>query len=123
MPAHVLHGGLQQLRDSVGRVGIPVRALSRDVLFPTMLFLAATPIVRGVRAGESVMAHPIALLLRLAFLTLVAAGWLFMLWDQMPWFLGGVPGCESPSGRSTDGWPILGIASPNGERTARMPRL
>jgi hypothetical protein len=63
-------------------------------LFPTMLFLAATPIVRGVRAGESVMAHPIALVLRVAFLTFVAAGWLFMLWDQMPCFLGGVPGCD-----------------------------
>ena len=23
-----------------------------------------------------------------------AAGWLFMLWDQMPCFLGGVPGCD-----------------------------
>jgi hypothetical protein len=63
-------------------------------LFPTMLFLAATPIVRGVRAGESVLAHPITLVLRIAFLTLVAAGWLFMLWDQMPCFLGGVPGCD-----------------------------
>jgi len=63
-------------------------------LFTTMLFLAATPIVRGVRAGESVIAHPIALALRIAFLTLVAAGWLFMLWDQMPCFLGGVPGCD-----------------------------
>jgi hypothetical protein len=63
-------------------------------LFPTMLFLAATPIVRGVRAGESVLAHPIALVLRIAFLTAVAAGWLFMLWDQMPCFLGGVPGCD-----------------------------
>jgi len=63
-------------------------------LFPTMLFLAATPIVRGVRAGESVMAHPIALVMRVAFLTLVVAGWLFMLWDQMPCFPGGVPGCD-----------------------------
>lgn len=58
-------------------------------LFPTMLFLAATPIVRRIRAGESVLAHPVALVLRIAFLTVVAAGWLFMLWDQMPCFLGG----------------------------------
>jgi hypothetical protein len=63
-------------------------------LFPTMLFLAATPIVRGVRAGERVLAHPIALVLRMALVTVVAAGWLFMLWDQMPCFLGGVPGCD-----------------------------
>jgi hypothetical protein len=59
-----------------------------------LLFLAAMPIVRAVRAGESVMAHPIALVLRIAFLTVVAAGWLFMLWDQMPCFLGRVPGCD-----------------------------
>lgn len=89
-----VHGGLQQPRDSVGRVRIPVRAFHGMWLFPTMLFLAATPIVRGVRAGESVTAHPIALVLRIAFLTLVAAGWLFMLWDQMPCLLGGVPGCD-----------------------------
>ena len=63
-------------------------------LFPTMLVLAATPIVRGVHAGEDVMAHPVALVLRVAFLTLVSAGWVFMLWDQMPCFLGGVPGCD-----------------------------
>lgn len=63
-------------------------------LLPTMLFLAATPIVRGIRAGESVLAHPVALVLRVAFLTLVAAGWLFILSDQMPCFLGGVPGCD-----------------------------
>jgi hypothetical protein len=63
-------------------------------LFPTMLFLAATPLVRGVRAGDRIMAHPIALLLRMAFLTVMTAAWLFMLWDQMPCFLGGVPGCD-----------------------------
>jgi hypothetical protein len=40
------------------------------------------------------MAHPIALLLRMAFLTVMTAAWLFMLWDQMPCFLGGVPGCD-----------------------------
>jgi hypothetical protein len=77
-----------------GEFAFPYALFHGMWLFPTMLFLAATPIVRGVRAGESVMAHPIALVLRIAFLTLVAAGWLFMLWDQMPCFLGGVPGCD-----------------------------
>lgn len=77
-----------------GEFAFPYALFHGMSLFPTMLFLAATPIVRGVRAGESIIAHPIALALRIAFLTLVAAGWLFMLWDQMPCFLGGVPGCD-----------------------------
>jgi hypothetical protein len=77
-----------------GEFAFPYALFHGIWLFPTMLVLAAMPILRGVRAGESVMAHPIALVLRVAFLTLVAAGWLFMLWDQMPCFLGGVPGCD-----------------------------
>jgi hypothetical protein len=77
-----------------GEFAFPYALFHGMWLFPTMLFLAATPIVRGARAGESVMAHPIVLVLRIACLTSVAAGWLFMLWDQMPCFLGGVPGCD-----------------------------
>jgi hypothetical protein len=72
-----------------GEFAIPYALFHAMWLFPTMLFLAATPIVRGLRAGERVMAHPIALVLRSGFLTLAAAGWLFMLWDQMPCFLAG----------------------------------
>jgi hypothetical protein len=77
-----------------GELAFPFALFHGMWLFPTMLFLGVTPIVRGARAGESVIAHPIALVLRTAFLTLVAAGWLFLLWDQMPCFLGGVPGCD-----------------------------
>jgi hypothetical protein len=77
-----------------GEFAFPYALFHGMWLFPTMFFLAATPIVRGVRAGENLMAHPIALVLRIAFLALVATGWLFMLWDQMPCFLGGVPGCD-----------------------------
>lgn len=61
---------------------------------PVMLFLAATPIVHGLRAGQGVLAHPVAFVLRVAALTLVSGVWLFLLWDQMPCFLGGVPGCD-----------------------------
>ncbi len=81
-------------RIRLGEFAFPYALFHGMWLFTTMLFLAGTPIVRGIRAGESVMAHPIALVLRVAFLTLLAAGWLFMLWDQMPCFLGGVPGCD-----------------------------
>jgi hypothetical protein len=63
-------------------------------LMPTILFLSATPIVRGLRAGEAILAHPIALLLRVAFLAFLTIGWVNLLRDQMPCFLGGVPGCD-----------------------------
>lgn len=77
-----------------GEFAFPYALFHGMWLFPTMLFLAATPLVRQVSAGDDLMAHPIALLLRSAFLVVVAAGWLFVLQDQMPCFLGGVPGCD-----------------------------
>jgi hypothetical protein len=63
-------------------------------LMPTIIFLAATPIVHRLRAGESMLVHPIALLLRVAFMAFMALGWVFLVRDQMPCFLGGVPGCD-----------------------------
>lgn len=77
-----------------GELAFPFTLFHGMWLFPTMLFLAATPVVRGVRAGENVLAHPIGLMLRVSFLVLVAAVWLLILSDQMPCFLGGVPGCD-----------------------------
>jgi hypothetical protein len=61
---------------------------------PMLLFLAAAPMVRGLRAGERVSKQPIAFGLRAAFLVLGSAMFLFLLWDQMSCFLGGVPGCD-----------------------------
>lgn len=63
-------------------------------LAPTVFFLAATPLVHKLRAGEAILAHPMALLLRVAFLAFLAIGWVNLLRDQMPCFLGGVPGCD-----------------------------
>jgi hypothetical protein len=62
-------------------------------LMPVVFFLAATPIVRGLRAGEAILAHPLALLLRVGFLAFVALGWVNLLRDQIPCFLG-VPNCD-----------------------------
>jgi len=62
-------------------------------LMPTIFFLAATPLVRGIRAGEAILAHPVSLLLRVGLLAFVALGWLNLLRDQMPCFLG-VPNCD-----------------------------
>jgi hypothetical protein len=63
-------------------------------LMPVVFFLGATPIVRSLRAGEAILAHPIALLLRVALLAFVALGWVNLVRDQMPCFFGGVPGCD-----------------------------
>ena len=63
-------------------------------LAPTASFLIAAPIVRSVRAGEAILTHPFALVLRVGVLTLVTIGWVGLLRDQMACFLGGVPGCD-----------------------------
>lgn len=64
------------------------------LLLPTIFFLVATPIGRSVWAGESVLAHPISFVLRAMLLAFVAILWLNLIRDQMPCFLGGVPGCD-----------------------------
>jgi hypothetical protein len=63
-------------------------------LMPVVFYLGATPIVRSLRAGEAILAHPVALLLRVVLLGFVAIGWVNLVRDQMPCFLGGVPGCD-----------------------------
>lgn len=77
-----------------GESPFPVMLFIGLWLTPVMFFLGATPIVRSVWAGESVLAHPISLVLRVLFLAFVALLWLNLIRDQMPCFLGGVPGCD-----------------------------
>jgi len=62
-------------------------------LLPTAFIVILAPIVRTVRAGNSVMANPITLLVRVAFLALIAWTWGFAIVDQLPCFLG-VPNCD-----------------------------
>lgn len=77
-----------------GESPFPVMLFIGLWLTPFMSFLAATPIVRCIRAGESVLVNPISLVLRVTFLTLAAILWLNLIRDQMPCLLGGVPGCD-----------------------------
>jgi hypothetical protein len=51
------------------------------------------PIVRTVRAGNNIMANPLNLLFRVAFLALLAMMWGSILIDQLPCFMG-VPNCD-----------------------------
>jgi hypothetical protein len=62
-------------------------------LLPTAFIVILAPLVRNIRVGNNVMANPMALLLRVAFLTLIAMMWGGIIVDQLPCFLG-VPNCD-----------------------------
>jgi len=62
-------------------------------LLPTAFLIILVPIVRTLRAGNSIMASPINLLFRVAFLALIAITWGSLFIDQLPCFLG-VPNCD-----------------------------
>jgi hypothetical protein len=62
-------------------------------LLPVIFILIGMPIVRNVRAGNSLMASPITLLIRVILLVLIAWFWVSLLVDQWPCFLG-VPNCD-----------------------------
>ena len=55
--------------------------------------IAGVPIVRTVRAGGSLLTHPVPLLFRVIFLALFAIAWAGIVSDQMPCFLG-APNCD-----------------------------
>jgi len=62
-------------------------------LLPGAFVLAAVPLLRAVRAGESLLARRGALVARVGFLVLTAMVWAGIVDDQMPCFLG-VPNCD-----------------------------
>jgi len=62
-------------------------------LLPLIFILTVMPIVRNLRAGNSLIAQPVSLLIRIVILVSVAWMWTSLLIDQMPCFLG-VPNCD-----------------------------
>ena len=62
-------------------------------VLPIIFIVIFTPIVQTVRAGNRLMAKPISLLLRVAFLLFIVWLWGSLVIDQMPCFLG-VPNCD-----------------------------
>jgi hypothetical protein len=62
-------------------------------LLPVAFIVILVPIVRSVRAGNSLLAQPINLLFRVAFLALIAMMWGGLIIDQLPCFMG-VPNCD-----------------------------
>lgn len=77
-----------------GEYPFPYMLFSALWLPPTISFLVVTPIVRSVRAGESILKQPVGLVLRVLVLLFMATIWVHLIIDQMPCFLGGVPGCD-----------------------------
>ena len=72
---------------------IPILLFGSLWLLPVAFILILMPIVRTVRVGNRIMVNPISLLLRVAFLILIAWLWVGTILDQMPCFLG-VPNCD-----------------------------
>jgi len=62
-------------------------------LLPVLFILTGMPIIRTVQAGNSILANPVILLIRVVFLILIIWFWSALLIDQMPCFLG-VPNCD-----------------------------
>lgn len=73
--------------------GFPIPLFVIMWLLPLIFIVVLMPIVRNVRAGNSLMASPISLLIRVVLLILIAWMWTSLLIDQMPCFLG-VPNCD-----------------------------
>ncbi len=63
------------------------------LLLPVAFVVNLLPIVRNLRAGNSLLANPINLLLAVAILALIAMTWGGLLIDQIPCLMG-VPNCD-----------------------------
>jgi hypothetical protein len=73
--------------------GFPIPLFVMMWLLPVIFILTGMPIVRSLGAGNSLMAHPVNLLIRVVILVFIAWMWATLLIDQMPCFLG-VPNCD-----------------------------
>ena len=62
-------------------------------LLPIAFFSVLLPIVRDVRTGNNIFANTDKLLLKVAFLAIIALLWGGIILDQFPCFLG-VPNCD-----------------------------
>jgi cation transport ATPase len=71
----------------------PVPLFGTLWLLSVAFLLTLMPVVRTLRAGDTIKSHRVSILARVAFLILVAWLWVSLLLDQMPCFLG-VPNCD-----------------------------
>ena len=73
--------------------GFPILLFIIMWLLPVLFILTGIPILRNVRARNSILANPVIVLIRVVFLILIVWFWGTLLIDQMPCFLG-VPNCD-----------------------------
>lgn len=86
---------LESLFNTVNKQNAPGLIVLFGLLWlVSMAFIVVlVPLVRTVRAGNSIMVNPINLFFRVAFLALMAMTWGGILLDQIPCFIG-VPNCD-----------------------------
>lgn len=86
---------LEALNNTITRQNAPGLLLLFGLLWllPTVFIVILIPMVRTVRAGNSIMANPISLVFKVAFLALIITIWGWGFIDQLPCFLG-VPNCD-----------------------------
>lgn len=86
---------LESLHQTITRQNAPGLLMLFGLLWllPTAFIVVLVPLVQTVRAGNSVNANSLNLLLRVAFLALIAMIWGGLLMDQLPCFMG-VPNCD-----------------------------
>jgi hypothetical protein len=74
-------------------IHFPIPVFGLLWLLGAVIIIIIASIARTVRAGDSLLAHPVMLLFRLVFLVLIAWLWGGLFIDQLPCFLG-VPNCD-----------------------------
>ena len=73
--------------------GFPIPLFVMMWLLLVLFLFIGMPIVQNIRTGNSLLANPVILSLRVIFLIVIAWFWANLLIDQMPCFLG-VPNCD-----------------------------
>lgn len=73
--------------------GFPIPLFVFLWFLPTAFTFVLLPVLHTLKAGNKLLANPVRLWLRLAFLAFTAWLWLGILQDQMPCFMG-VPNCD-----------------------------
>jgi hypothetical protein len=68
--------------------GFPIPLFVFMWLLPVLFFLTVMPVVRNIRARNRLIANPIVLVIRVAFLAFLVWLWFGVVMDQMPCFLG-----------------------------------
>lgn len=85
--------GLELFNRRSSHEGFPIPLFGFLWVLPTAFIVLLVPIVRSLRAGNSITANPVNLFFKVAALAVIAAMWGAILADQIPCFLG-VPNCD-----------------------------